>query len=112
MPRVVQKWEVDWTASHLNRLYTGGTWMLPRAGLIFVKTGDKEITLNVAMPFMAAMAQMILENGKPMTPEKLQEVQKEEFYNVAARARHGGFTVKSKIDFIPETEQTETEPKQ
>jgi hypothetical protein len=104
--RDVQPWEVKWTVNHLNMLQVHGTWSIPRSGMIYTKTGEKEVTLSVVMPFMAEMARMILDDKTPLTEEKLKEIQKEDFYCVAARARIGGYTVKSNIDFIPAEEQT------
>lgn len=113
MPRDVKPSEVEWTVSHLNRLHLDSTWAVPRSGLIFFKTGEKEITLRVVMPYMAEMAKIILDDKTKLTSEKLKEHQKEDFYCIAARARIGGYTVKSAIDFIPEEEQTnEDKPKQ
>ncbi len=112
MPRETQEWEVKWTVNHLSMLKVHGVWAVPRSGLIFTKTGEKEVTLTTVMPFMAEMAKKILEGDTaPMTPSKLRAVQREDFYCIAERGRLGGYTFKSRIDFIPEEEQTTTEPK-
>lgn len=103
--RKVKQWEVNWTVSHLDMLRITGTWAVPRSGLIFMKTGEKEVTLAMIAPHMAEMTQTIIPGKGPVNQQTLLEFQQEDFWCIAARARAGGFTVKSAVSEIKEVEE-------
>lgn len=60
---------VEWSRKHFGIMADGGTWAIPRSGLIFIKHG-KELHLMARMPHDPAM---------PCTREQLQEQQDADF---------------------------------
>lgn len=55
---------VEWSRRHFNMMADGGTWGVPRSGLLYVKRGDR-LVLQARMPYDPAM---------PIT-EKLLDIQ-------------------------------------
>ncbi len=60
---------IDWCKQTFRMLSDGGTWGVPRSGLIFHKRGDKFV-LTAAMPYDANM---------PITEYEFQRQQQEDF---------------------------------
>lgn len=58
-----------WCRNTFNMIREGGTWGVPRSGLIFTKR-DGKLVLTVAMPWT---------EGMPITEAKLREQQEWEF---------------------------------
>lgn len=40
-----------WSRDLINRLNVGGTWTVPRSGLTFTKTGEKDMILSSRLPY-------------------------------------------------------------
>ena len=45
---------VEWSRRHFNMMKDGGTWGVPRSGLIYVKRGNR-LVLQARMPYDPAM---------------------------------------------------------
>ena len=52
--------EAQWCLNLFNLLNEGGTWGVPRSGLVFVKRGDK-LVLTARMPWMPEMKGLLTE---------------------------------------------------
>lgn len=77
---------VQWSRNLFNSLSEGGTWAIPRSGLIFVRHGE-ELHLTARMPHDPAM---------PCTREQLQEQQDADFNGVKDNFGAAGVTVADK----------------
>ena len=60
---------VEWSRQHFDMMKEGGTWGVPRSGLLFNKSG-KTLLLTARMPHDPAM---------PISPEQLAEQQQADF---------------------------------
>ncbi len=56
---------VEWSRRHFNMMADGGTWGVPRSGLLYVRRGDR-LVLQSRMPYDPAM---------PLTEKQLDEQQ-------------------------------------
>jgi hypothetical protein len=74
---------VAWCRQHFAMMADGGTWAIPRSGMIFNKRGNT-LVLAVVMPHM---------NGMPCTPEELIAQQRDEFENCREHFAAAGVTV-------------------
>jgi hypothetical protein len=72
--------EVEWCEGVFRMLKDGGTWGVPRSGLIFQRQGES-FHLISKMPFM---------DGMPGTPEDLAEYQADDFAAIKARFDRAG----------------------
>lgn len=54
MPEPTQAEAVAWSRSTFGRLAEGGTWTVPRSGLVFQRKGD-ELVLISKVPLMPGM---------------------------------------------------------
>lgn len=77
---------VAWSRNLFAGLAEGGSWAMPRCGLIFVKRG-KELHLTLRMPYDPAM---------PMTADELRDYQQSDFESVKANFGGAGVTVVDK----------------
>ena len=77
---------VAWSRNHFRMLREGGTWAIPRSGLIFIRRGN-ELQLIARMPHDPAM---------PCTREQLQEQQDADFDGVKDNFGAAGVTVVDK----------------
>lgn len=75
--------EVAWTINALSRLAIGGSWGVPRSGLIFTRTGETEATLTARMPL-----------GGFATKIELEKYRQEDADCIARRITAGGWTFK------------------
>jgi hypothetical protein len=80
---------VAWSLQHFLTLRDGGTWGIPRSGLIFTKRGV-ELQLTARMPHDPAM---------PVTAEQLIEQQQSDYDLTKRHFESAGITV---IDLTPE----------
>jgi hypothetical protein len=62
----------EWCRQMWTSLADGGTWAIPRSGLIFIKRGGK-LVLSMAMPYMQEMEKI------GVTPESLRAHQDSDF---------------------------------
>lgn len=87
--------DIQWCRNLINTLSLKGSWAVPRSGLIFSKTGEKELTLISSMPFMTGMAEAA-QDGKdvPATKEALEEYQQSDFNVIAEHFLAAGVVVK------------------
>lgn len=46
--------DIEWSRWHFNMMRDGGTWGVPRSGLLYVKRGDR-LVLTARMPYDPAM---------------------------------------------------------
>jgi hypothetical protein len=76
--------EVAWSHDLFHKLAPGGTWAVPRSGMIFEKRGDA-LVLVAQMPHVPEM---------PITAEQLAEQQQSDFDSIADRFGKAGVTVR------------------
>jgi hypothetical protein len=74
---------VNWSRDHFRVMSDGGTWAVPRSGMVFVKHGNR-LELSARMPHDPAM---------PITPEELQEQQQADFDIIKLHFEAAGVTV-------------------
>ena len=86
--------EITWTSNRFESLTIGGTWAVPRSGLVFTRTDVDVLTLTGRMFHIPTM---------PLTPDKLWDVQTEDFECIATRARAAGITCIDKTSKPPTT---------
>ena len=67
--------EVNWSKRTFAMMTDGGTWGVPRSGLIFTRRG-KALVLTTRMPYDPAM---------PCTAEQLSEQQQNDYDAIAKR---------------------------
>lgn len=77
---------VAWSGNLFRSLSDGGSWAMPRSGLIFEKRGQ-ELCLRLRMPHDPKM---------PITAAQLQEQQDNDFKDVKASFGAAGVTVVDK----------------
>jgi len=76
--------DVTWSRNLFDSMKDGGTWAVPRSGMIFQRHGN-ELVLMTAMPHMAEM---------PITPKQLTEQQDGEFKSIKAHFEAAGIPVR------------------
>jgi len=76
--------DIVWCLSHFKSLSEGGTWAVPRSGLIFSKKGQK-LVLTALMPYDPAM---------PVSAEQLKQVQDEDYEAIKEHFNAAGIEVK------------------
>jgi hypothetical protein len=74
---------IEWSRNHFNMLAEGGTWGVPRSGLLFIKQGGT-LLLSQRMPW---------QDGMPMTAEELDKFQIEDYECIKANFEAAGITV-------------------
>jgi hypothetical protein len=74
---------VEWSRQRFRTLADGGSWGVPRSGLIFTKRGDR-LELTARMPHDPAM---------PITPLRLRRQQQHEFLNIKRHFAAAGIAV-------------------
>jgi hypothetical protein len=83
--------EIAWSRDRFDQMKLGGTWAVPRSGLVFQRTGKSELTLFDAMPHIPEM---------PCTKEQLIEFQTADYRVIAERFTLAGISVKSNVSTI------------
>ena len=83
-----------WCRKLFDTINMGGTWAVPRSGLIFQKTDDHTLTLKQAMPWMDEMAKAA-EQGRdvPKSAGELIEYQQSDFDIIQNRFKLAGIEV-------------------
>jgi hypothetical protein len=74
---------IEWCRNHFRIMSEGGSWGMPRSGLIFVKRGNA-LVLVARMPHDPAM---------PITPEQLREQQDSDIEGTKLYFGAAGITV-------------------
>lgn len=77
---------IEWSRQHFELLKIGGIWGVPRSGLMFMRTGENELTLTGRMPYDKAM---------PITKDQLKEQQQNDYEGIYAHFTAAGITVKN-----------------
>lgn len=75
--------DVEWSRKMFATLADGGSWGIPRSGLIFIKRGA-ELQLTARMPHDPAM---------PLTAAQLEEQQQADFDGIKRNFEAAGVTV-------------------
>lgn len=79
-----------WSRQRFNMMRDGGTWAVPRSGLIFTRRGN-ELHLTAKMPFMQEMADAARDGRDvPATREELESHQQQDFDCIAREFRRAG----------------------
>jgi hypothetical protein len=79
--------DAQWSKNLFATLTDGGSWGVPRSGLIFHRRGN-DLVLVLAMPHMAEM---------PITPEQLQAQQDSDFEAIREKFGEAGITVRKEV---------------
>jgi hypothetical protein len=74
---------VEWSRQQFRIIANGGSWGLPRSGLIFTKRGNT-LVLTARMPHDPAM---------PITPEQLREQQDSDYQGTVLHFGAAGIVV-------------------
>jgi hypothetical protein len=77
MPDELDPAMIEWSRRQFEQMADGGTWAVPRSGLIFVKRGVR-LDLTTRMPYVV---------GMPVAKELFRDQQQREFDNIK---RHFG----------------------
>jgi hypothetical protein len=77
---------ISWSQAHFNMLADGGTWAIPRSGLIFQRRGAR-LVLVTRMPWDESMG---------ITAERLLKYQVEEYEAVKLNCEKAGIPVVDK----------------
>lgn len=75
--------DVEWSRNHFQIIMDGGTWAVPRSGLIFQKRSTR-LELIARMPHNPDM---------PLTADELREQQRSEFDRIKSHFEAAGVTV-------------------
>jgi hypothetical protein len=76
---------IEWSRNQFRMLKDGGTWAVPRSGLIWQRRGD-ELILLTRMPWMKDM---------PITAEQLREQQDGDIKVIGEHMRAAGVKVRA-----------------
>jgi hypothetical protein len=85
MPETMHATHILWSRMLFDRLADGGSWGVPRSGLIFRKSGDR-FNLAVRMPWDASMEGTI-------TREQLIDYQRKDYEDIKRHFEAAGITV-------------------
>jgi len=78
---------VNWSRNHFATIQDGGSWAVPRSGLIFHRRGD-ELVLVCTMPHMPEM---------PCTAEQLKQQQDTDFDIIKEHFEAAGIPVRREM---------------
>lgn len=81
---------VAWCKQHFSMLRDGGTWGIPRSGLVFQKQGDALVLID-RMPYM---------EGMPITDAQLVEQQDSDYEGTREHFGAAGVKVRKKNDAV------------
>jgi hypothetical protein len=76
---------VEWSRRHFNMMADGGTWGIPRSGLLYIKRGDR-LVLLARMPHDPAM---------PITEKQLDEQQHADIEIIKEHFKAAGIEVET-----------------
>ena len=97
-----------WSRALCATISTGGSWAVPRSGLIFRKTGEREFTLAVALPFDAFDRTGFDGPGigadVPRTEAALISWQQQDYRCIKRHLEAAGITVLSRVESIVDPE--------
>jgi hypothetical protein len=82
---MIEQKNIDWSRNHFHMLADGGTWGVPRSGLIWTKRGD-ELVLLARMPWVKEM---------PITADQLKEQQDADISSISEHMRAAGVRVRT-----------------
>jgi hypothetical protein len=81
----IEQKNVIWSKNHFRIMANGGTWGVPRSGLLWQKHGD-ELVLLARMPWVREM---------PITAEQLQQQQDADIESISEHMRAAGVKVRT-----------------
>lgn len=88
-------WDVEWCSVLYDSIVEGGTWAVPRSGMIFFKRGGGLVLVDT-MPW---------ETGMPITKEDLERQQRGEYDVIKEHFEAAGIPVTSEVDSVLTIEQ-------
>jgi hypothetical protein len=93
-PNMPMEERAGWSRRNFNMIAVGGTWAVPRSGLVFRKTNDHTLELANLMPWSPAMGRGF-EWGFDVPPsaEKLIEYQRDDFRTLVEAHKAAGIEV-------------------
>jgi hypothetical protein len=86
MSNYIETDHVEWCKAQFRMLAEGGTWIVPRSGLVFQRQHDELVQIMV-MPYLPEMEGEI-------TPEQLIEQQAGEFETIREHFAKAGIVVR------------------
>jgi hypothetical protein len=101
---------IIWCQTQHMMVKEGGTWAVPRSGLIF-KRNAKGFELINNMPFLSEMAQALQHEPKmdiPKTPEELLGYQREDFRCIQRHFKAAKMEVTDPSNLMEEHENNQT----
>lgn len=86
--------DTEWSRALFDRITLGGTWTVPRSGLIFNKTDDHTLTLALAMPWTDEIRQAAEQGSDvPKSKAELIAYQQADFDTIQAKFKLAGLNV-------------------
>jgi hypothetical protein len=79
--------DAEWSRNFFRLLKDGGTWGVPRSGLIFVRRGNTLVLVDT-MPHMPEM---------PLSPEELAQYQEDDYETIKDRFGQAGIEVHKEL---------------
>ena len=79
--------DIAWSRNHFRMMGDGGSWAVPRSGLIFTKRGER-LELTARLPYDPAM---------PMSKTEMREYQENDFECIKRNFGAAGITVVNAI---------------
>lgn len=79
--------QIAWFCDHIRLMSLGGTWAIPRCGLVVQKTGSHTFAVILAMPW---------QEGMPISAEQLKKIQDDEVADLKKYCSPAGITVEDR----------------
>ncbi len=85
---------VEWSRRTFGMIRVGGTWAVPRSGLIFTKVSEGKLTLTARMPWNEGIAHSAqLGADVPSDQRELESYQQTDFECIARHFKAAGIEV-------------------
>ena len=94
---MIEEGGIEWSRNHFRMMSDGGTWAVPRSGLVFTKQGA-ELVLTARLPW---------ESGMPGDPNDLLAYQDDDYEAIKRHFEAAGIPVRKDIGGAPVVDKAE-----
>ena len=99
--------DIIWSRNTFNSLKDGGTWAIPRSGLIFKRVGD-HLEIYAVLPWISEMDAAVLRGADiPASPEELKGYQRDDFVCIQRNFNAAGIEVTDPRELLIDRHVTE-----